>query len=489
MRKILIASSIAICSSLLLSCGGGSSSGGALPSGDSGFTGTVIDSTTRADNGGSGVMLQGFTWTSTSKPGTWYANITTLADTIKENFEYVWFPPASDCTDTTGNGYLPRELNLLTTKTPAKTAHYGTEEELFAAIEAIKPAKAIEDVVINHRCGTKGWGDFTNPSWGENYSAICSDDEGFTSPTSGMMGAEIQGAKDTGEGYEAARDIDHTNKTVQDGICTWMNDILKTKAGFVGWRYDYVKGYAGKYVGYYNAQTEAEISVGEYWPTQGFNPSAWNKEITSWIKSTAQKNRGVQGKASRAFDFILKGNLNSVFGSNVGATNSRYDLLANENNLFRSLPGYAVTFVGNHDTDGKSGSWKTDTDDIGAAYVFILSHPGYPCVSMYHYFAASDCPNDSYPAQYMGDSVVPGTSETLKELITGMIALRKSAGISDLSNVETLVATSSQYVGKITGTAKTLVVALGASYDCPAGYSEEVSGTGFQVYSTETVNE
>lgn len=249
-----------------------------------------LDSTTRADKGGSGVMLQGFTWSSPNKNGDWYATISKNADEIKDTFEYVWYPPASDCTDTTGNGYLPRRLNLLTQKESSKVPYYGSEVDLKKSIQDIEPAKAIEDVVINHRCGTTGWGDFTEPSWDKNFSAICSDDEGFTNTNSNMFGARFKGAKDTGEGYTAGRDLDHTNINVQNGITTWMNTILKD-AGFVGWRYDYVKGYAGNFTGYYNVKTEAEFSVGEYWPTGSFNgssPETWSNAIYNWVETTAQ---------------------------------------------------------------------------------------------------------------------------------------------------------------------------------------------------------
>ena len=134
-------------------------------------------------------------------------------------------------------------------------------------------AKAIADIVVNHRAGSTSWGDFTNPSWCENYYAICSDDEGFTNSSSPMYNSSKKGSPDTGDGYPAYRDLDHTNTSVQDGIIAWMNDVLKP-AGFVGWRYDYVKGFAGKYVGKYNAGSSAQFSVGEYWPSSGYDASS-----------------------------------------------------------------------------------------------------------------------------------------------------------------------------------------------------------------------
>lgn len=446
----------------------------------------VLDSQQRADKGGSGVMLQGFTWTSPDDDGTWYTTISNNANDIKDIFEYVWFPPSTDSTDS--NGYLPRQLNLLTQAYTKNGTHsptggyskfYGTEEQLKKSIQDIKPARAIADVVINHRCGTTDWGDFTNPSWGvikgKNYSAICSDDEGFNYAKTDMYGAWYKGAPDTGDKYDAARDIDHTNETVQDGIITWMNDVLKN-AGFVGWRYDMVKGYDGIYNGYYNAKTLPEFSVGEYYD------GSYDK-ISSWLERTVQYNRGVAGRPARAFDFVLKFSLNNVFGGKKGTENKNYKQLADSSNLYKKLPGYAVTFVENHDTGSYQNQNPLDSDDIGAAYAFILTHPGYPSVAWFHYFSAEDCPNDSYSKQYMGNEIVPGTSLTYKEFIKKLVTLRKDCGINDMSSVNVLRAENFGYAAEIKGEKKNLIVSLGSEYEKPNGYESIIKGTGFEVFS------
>ena len=124
-----------------------------------------------------------------------------------------------------------------------------------------------------------------------------------------MLGSSKKGAADSGMAYAAYRDLDHTNVAVQQGIYSWMNSVLK-RAGFVGWRYDYVKGFDGKYVGYYNAMTDAAFSVGEYWPDSG----TWKTLINNWISATENSVNGQAGKKSRAFDFVLKQNLNNAFG-------------------------------------------------------------------------------------------------------------------------------------------------------------------------------
>lgn len=418
----------------------------------------------------SGVMIQVFNWASAPRGktyndehpnpawGKWYNVIKNNASAIKDNFAYAWFPPPGKCSSDSPEGYAPTEINKLDN-------YYGTKEELKAAITALGSCKAIADIVVNHRGGTTSWGDFTNPKWGEDYYAICSDDEGFTDSSSPMKGATKRGKSDTGEPYKASRDLDHTNLAVQQGITDWMNEVLRP-AGFVGWRYDFVKGFDGKYVGQYNRDTLAEFSVGEYWPTVGFDasyPDTWGGTIKGWVHKTEEG-----GTRSRAFDFALKGIMNTVFGfgdsSNPNAANienKNYGLLANQASLLQSCAKDAVTFVDNHDTGSTQKHWFLDPADVGTAYAFILTHPGFPCVAWQHYFTATES-GHAGDTQYIGDTTVPGTSKKYKEHIDYLMQLRKDNGIGYDSKLEVLKAENSVYAAKITGTSGELVVVIGA---------------------------
>ncbi|ULQ60609.1 hypothetical protein K7I13_04835 [Brucepastera parasyntrophica] len=427
-----------------------------VPSGGSVNAGTFGTATVSAK---SGVMLQGFNWSSadranlTSTQNKWYTVMQGRANDIKDTFEYVWFPPPSKCPSFSPEGYIPTELNDL-------NSYYGTSAQLTATIAAIQPAKAIADIVVNHRGGFSSWGDFKNPQWTEDYYSICSGDEGFTNSGSDPMnGSTKKGAADTGENYADARDLDHTNTAVQNGIISWMNNYLKT-IGFVGWRYDFVKGFGGTYVGQYNTATSAEFSVGEFWPTNTYeysNSSNWSNQIVNWINATS--NNGVK---SRAFDFVLKGNFQTAF------SDTRYDLLADSNAIFRRLPAQAVTFVDNHDTGSTQSHWPVPTSHVGKAYVFILTHPGYPTVAWQHYFTAAECGVSSYGtsadiAQYMGGTTVSGTSKTHRQHIDYLIELRKELGIEYDSSISVLSSTTTCYAAKITGANGELVVKLGPS--------------------------
>ncbi|MBQ5646260.1 MAG: chitobiase/beta-hexosaminidase C-terminal domain-containing protein, partial [Treponema sp.] len=437
----------------------------------------------------SGVILQGFNWDSAPRGADfsaespnpkwykWYKTMKTYSDEIKNRFEYVWFPPASKTDTSSSEGYAPNELNNL-------NSCYGTEEELKAVVESIKPAKAIADIVVNHRSGTTSWGDFTNPKWNDDYYSICSDDEGFSSSGSPMFGSSKKGAADSGMAYAAYRDLDHTNVAVQQGIYSWMNSVLK-RAGFVGWRYDYVKGFDGKYVGYYNAMTDAAFSVGEYWPDSG----TWKTLINNWISATENSVNGQAGKKSRAFDFVLKQNLNNAFGWTKvadGVQDKSQDelwdlsLLADSSTLMRSNPSAAITFVDNHDTGSTQQHWELSWFDVPVAYAYILTHPGMPCVASQHYFA-----EDGW--QYRGAETVPGTTKTMKEHIDYLIQLRQDLGIEYDDTVTVLASSKTSYVAKIAGTSGEIIIKIGGDAYTPTGtgYTGNYpiySGTNFAIW-------
>lgn len=170
--------------------------------------------------------MQGYHWNSAT--GSWYNTVNSRVSDIKTlGVTHVWLPPASDAAD--ANGYLPRQLNKLDSR-------YGTAAQLKTLNTNLKNngIHPVADIVVNHRVGTSNWADFTNPTWGS--WAVTRDDEW----------GQGTGAWDTGTGYNAARDLDHTNATVRNDIKYFMNTTLKN-AGFTGWRYDFSKGYSASY--------------------------------------------------------------------------------------------------------------------------------------------------------------------------------------------------------------------------------------------------
>jgi len=78
------------------------------------------------------------------------------------------------------------------------------------------------DVVVNHRGGTTNWTDFTNPTW--DCHSITSTDEAANLATT-ITGVRPCGNADTGDDFSGARDLDHTNSQVQNGIKDYLTKL------------------------------------------------------------------------------------------------------------------------------------------------------------------------------------------------------------------------------------------------------------------------
>lgn len=298
------------------------------------------------------IMLQGFHWKSHEQ--NWYKIIQENTKRIKNSgFTLVWFPPPSD--SLAYEGYLPRRLNVL-------DSQYGTATDLKAIIQGLKPeVNVIADIVINHRVGTSDDGGFTDPHW-STYTIANGD--------------EYKGLKsfnmDTGEDYHAARDLDHQNPEVSNSLIKWMNDLKKTEvAGFVGWRYDLVKGYAGWATELYNRNTNPEFSVGEFFDSDV-------QKVINWIDSTHPD----PAFRSTAFDFPLRSALHQA----IAWKNFHYlkygDRAAGLIGLWSDK---AVTFLENHDTEEVRNKengvpYFPGGDQMIQGYAYLLTHPGIPCV-------------------------------------------------------------------------------------------------------------
>jgi len=367
------------------------------------------------------IMLQGFHWTSPDvNERSWYDIIQENAQKIKDSgFTLMWFPPPSDSVNK--HGYEPRQLNKL-------DSDYGKETELKAAIDAIKPVKAIADIVINHRSGTMGPGDFTNPDW--STFTIVGDDE--------FRGRKSMNT-DSGERAEFSRDLDHYNPETKDGISSWMNSLKdSSKAGFVGWRYDFVKGYIGQAIELYNRRTQPEFSVGEFFD---YDP----QKVVGWIDSTHPN----PDYRSTAFDFPLRNALHEA----IAWKNFHYlkygDRAAGLIGLWSDK---AVTFLENHDTEevreGAYAPYFPGGDQMVQGYAYLLTHPGTPCI-------------------YWKDIYDSGPSE---QQIRRLIEIRQQFGIHSKSKL--YIATAQQglvYAAYIQGDKGEIAMKIGPGAWQPSG--------------------
>jgi alpha-amylase len=401
----------------------------------------VYAATPAAQAGGSqAVLLQGFHWNSANYSGpNWYNTLQGKVGDLKTmGFTHVWFPPPSD--SGAKEGYLPRQLNNL-------NSSYGSSAELTNVVRAFTNTgiKAVADIVVNHRVGSTGWSDFTNPNW--TTWTIVNNDE----CNCGL------GNADTGTGFSAARDIDHKNVgEVQNGIKTWLNSTIKP-VGFSGLRFDYVKGFSPSYAAMYSNSFQAEFCVGEVWPDWNINNiDASRQEIMNWINGTSS--------SCGAFDFTTKGILNDALA--YGNYWRLKDAAGKPQGAIGWWPAMSVTFVDNHDT-GPSEScgngqslWPTPCGAVMEGYAYILSHPGIPTVY--------------YPHIY---------NWNLKTQIAALMAARKAAGVHSTSAVSIQQATQGLYAAIITGSTKQLAMKIGPNSWSPgAGWVLQTSGNNYAVW-------
>ena len=390
-----------------------------------------------------GVMLQGFYWD--SYPDTNWANLESQADELSQFFELIWVPNSAYANATSNNmGYHPVYWFN-------HRSAFGTEAQLRSMIKTFKDKGTgiIEDVVINHRASVNAnWLNFPAETYkGVTYqltaSDICQDDEAKDN------GYKPTGAEDTGEPWGGARDLDHTSQNVQNNVKAY-EDFLLNDLGYVGFRYDFVKGYAPKYVAMYNQASNVTYSVGECWDG--------NKTVvTNWLNGTK-----LDGKIqSAAFDFPMKYYINDAFADgkwsrlNGGA-------LCDDNNYKR----YAVTFVDNHDT-GRFGECPLYAN-VEAANAYILSLPGTPCVWLSHW-------------------------KTYKTAIKKQILIRRAAGITNESQILTHQASTQGYTLCVQGTRGKILLLLGgdtenAGNTAQDNYKIALEGTNYRLYVSDNVD-
>lgn len=387
------------------------------------------------------VVLQAFGWDS-YQVSSW-TNLNAMAPEIGANFDMVWLPPSGNDMTTTSMGYLPVYYF-------DQNSTFGTQAQLKTLIQSLKAngARAMADIVINHRNGVSNWTNFPTETYkGVTYTwgpeTICSGDE--VKDESGQ--AKPTGAPDTGENYAAARDIDHTNSNVQNTIKAYL-DFLKNEIGYDGWRYDLVKGFSGNYIEMYNNSANAHLSVGEFW-------DASYDDVNGWINAT--------NKTSTAFDFPQKYQINKAFNNGLNLTELVWAGQPAGLAHHASTKRYAMTFIDNHDTgrsDGEHGHSRF-TGNVLAAHAFILSGPGIPSVWMNHWN------NSNYKAK-----------------INELIAARKKVTLHSESAVVVNQSTDNIYVATATGLSGSLIVKIGnAQYDAPSDYVLQTSGTDYAVWT------
>ena len=336
-----------------------------------------------------GVMLQGFYWD--SYDDSQWATLEKQASDLASSFDLIWIPQSGNCGGTS-MGY--DDLYWFTNY----NSSFGNEQQLRSMIKTFKEKGlgTIADVVINHRRNVSSWTDFPAETYNGvtyqlTYNDICADDE------AAKNGQKVGPNKDTGEGWDGMRDLDHMSENVQKSVKAYLKFLLND-LGYIGFRYDMVKGYSASYTKMYNEDAKPQFSVGECWDS--------SNTIKNWIDDS--------GKTSAAFDFQFRytvrnaannGNWARLIQQNEGnwpLVSSNYN-----NGDYRQ---WAVTFVENHDTEKRSNAAQDPLKkDTLAANAFMLAMPGTPCVFLKHW-------------------------QAYKSEIKAMIEARKLAGITNTSS-------------------------------------------------------
>ena len=400
----------------------------------------------------SGVMLQGFSWDSYNE-SQWKV-LANQAEDMKNYIDLVWLPQSGKCAETVQvMGYKPYYYFN-------QNSSFGTETELRNLITKFKAngIGAIADVVINHR-NTEGWFNFPAETYkGVTYQMlptdICkNDDQGKTATQAATDGVSLSNNIDEGTDFDDCRDLDHKSANVQKIMKAYV-DYLKNDLGYIGFRYDMVKGFDGSHVADYNDAVGVEYSVGEYWDG--------NEKIESWINRTNKK--------SAAFDFQFRYNVRDAIGvrdNKVVAAPNWTKLSSNENLMHdANYRRYAVTFVENHDMQYRSEKEQLDPlkRDTLAANAYMLAMPGTPCVFQPHWRA-------------------------YKKEIKSMIEARKLAGITNMSNYTNKMAQTACFANETTGDKAKLIVVVGnntKAYTPGADYTQILEGYHYRYYLSKS---
>ena len=366
-----------------------------------------------------GVMLQAFYWDSFDDTN--WTVLERQADELAQYFNLIWLPQSGDC------GGISMGYDDLYWFPGHYNSSFGTESELRSLISTFKDAGigTIADVVINHRKSNNGWFGFPSETYkGVTYSMgpadVCGNDDGGKAKAEADRLGVTLGNNDTGEGWDGMRDLDHKSANVQKVVKAYLKMLLED-FGYVGFRYDMVKGYSASFTGEYNADAKPQYSVGEYWDGN-------RTSVQNWINNT-KVDGAIQ---SAAFDFPFRYTVRDAINNNDWTKLGNESLASNT-----ASRRYSVTFVENHDTEKRQNAAQDPIKrDTLAANAFMLAMPGTPCVFLKHWM---DCKND----------------------IKSMIDVRNAVGIHNQSNYTKSTSDRNYFAISTTGTEGRLLCVVG----------------------------
>ncbi len=322
---------------------------------------------TKAD---AGVMMQAFYWDVEPKGG-WYDEVSTkIEDWSASGINRIWLAaPGKGASGESSMGYDPMDYfdvgEFSQRGAENKETRFGSREELESLIRKShdNTIEVIADIVMGHN---SGGGLQANPFRGdaEVYSLFNEENgnaSGKFNRTNEHFHPNDIHNNDEQDLFFAETDLCHDQQYVQDWL--WGRDDSVAEfyksLGFDGWRFDYVKSFAPKWVKAWNDKVGG-FSVGE-------NFDGNQDVLKDWVDASG----------SPAFDFACFYRLEESLDRNQDLT-----ALGEEGNMLRKIyPDKAVTFTANHDTEkDEDANNRISYANKLLAYAYMLTHDGYPTI-------------------------------------------------------------------------------------------------------------
>lgn len=356
-------------------------------------------------------LIQFFEWYLPADAGHWRRTAEGAGYLAELGITDVWLPPAykgqAGIHDVGYGVYDLYDLGEFDAKDTVPTK-YGTREEYLSAIDALheKGLRVLADVVLNHRMGadhleavraTKcdsqdrrrrlvenkkilAWTGFRFPARRKKYSAFKWNAEHFTavdwnqqtgtSAVYKLMGRRWSEKVDGEYGnydYLMGADVNFANPEVREELLRWGKWYFET-AGLDGVRLDAVKHISYAFFVWWLKSMRRDLgreffAVGEYWHSdvqilQGYLENSCR--TMSLFDVSLHFKFALAGEQGADFD------LRTVF----------------DDTLVSREPGFAVTFVDNHDTQPGQAlqSWVSEWFKPLAYAMILLREQGTPCV-------------------------------------------------------------------------------------------------------------
>ncbi len=320
-------------------------------------------------NDHAGVLMQAFYW-DVEPIGGWYDEVSTkIEDWSATGVNRIWLPaPGKGASGKYSMGYDPSDYFDVGEFDQHGTVEtrFGSRKELEQLIKKShdKNIEVLADIVIGHNSGGGKQDNPHRPNDTEVYS-LFNETNGNASGKFNRSYAHFHPNAIHDHDEQALffekTDLCHDQQYVQDWL--WNNDdsvakFYKKTLGFDGWRFDYVKSYAPKFVKSW-VDKVGGFSVGE-------NFDGNEKTLQDWVNASG----------STAFDFACFYRLDEALDKKQDLT------ILDKGGMLRKInPDMAVTFVSNHDTEkDKNPDQNISYANKMLAYAYILTHDGYPSI-------------------------------------------------------------------------------------------------------------